>query len=250
MPSQSVIDRVVRIERREDDVHVRRTSRPTGRRRRSASATRPRRGSPRARRTGTRSARGRGSGPRRRRGPGRPGPRGSSAGPGRRATTPQDAPRSPTSRTAAHDGRAGTAPNGATPAPQRSVGDLGPRRRPTGRRRRGCCRCRRHERPGVVGVDREVRVAAAGDDDLLEQAGVDERRGRRELDDRQAERQAHDHGGQVAGQRRSSRSGRTARSGAPRPQAGDDAGSPSDVDRRRRGRRLRVGRTATARAGS
>ena len=57
-----------RVDRREDHVHVRRTSRSRGSRRRSASAARPRTGSPRARRTGTRSARGRGSARRRRQG--------------------------------------------------------------------------------------------------------------------------------------------------------------------------------------
>ena len=47
------------------------------------------------------------------------------------------------------------------------------------------------ERPRVVGVDRDVRVAARRREDLVQQAGREARRCPGELDDRQAERQAH-----------------------------------------------------------
>ena len=52
------------------------------------------------------------------------------------------------------------------------------------------------ERPGVVGVDREVRVATGGHTDLLEQTRRDVRRLAARLDDRQPERQAQGDGRQ------------------------------------------------------
>ena len=58
------------------------------------------------------------------------------------------------------------------------------------------------DRPQVVGVHGQVRVAAGGLGDLFEQAGSQERRLAAEPDDREPERQAEDHGGQVARQRR------------------------------------------------
>ena len=60
---------------------------------------------------------------------------------------------------------------------------------------------RRDERPWVVGVDREIWVAAGRHADLLQQPGRDERCLAAELDDRQAERKAGDDRGQEAGQR-------------------------------------------------
>ena len=72
--------RVVRVDRRQDDVHVEERRHRRRRRRRSASATRTRAGSRRARTAGTGSARGRASGRRRRRARGPTRRRGSSAG--------------------------------------------------------------------------------------------------------------------------------------------------------------------------
>ena len=59
-----------------------------------------------------------------------------------------------------------------------------------------------HERPRVVGVDRQVGVAAGGDRDLFEQAGRQVRRLAAESDDRQAERQRDRDRSQEPGQPR------------------------------------------------
>ena len=128
-------------------------------------------GSRRARRTGSRSARGRGSGRRRRRGPGRPARPGGSAGPGRRATTHRTAPIVASEQDRPDRRPPGSARTWPTPGaaarrrprtrvadPQAGVGEAVP----------GVAR---DERPRVVGVDRQVRVAAAGDDDLVDEPG-------------------------------------------------------------------------------
>ena len=134
---------------------------------------------PERRRTGSRSARGRGSGRRRRRARGRPARRASSAGPGaaRRPTGPPTM--ASTQEHGPDDAPPGSAPN--SDDARRRTGSAGARggvADPQAGCWPGCCRVAGHERPRVVGVDRQVRVAAAGHDDLVDQAGRDERRGR------------------------------------------------------------------------
>ena len=178
MPSQSDDAGLSRVERGQDDVHVRERRRPTGRRRPAASATRRRPGSRRARRTGTGSARGPASGRRRRQAPGPRARPGSSSGPagGRPATRRAD----DRSRAAAprRRRRPGSPPNDATP----SIGSLSFGDRPGGvadperRVREADARSAGDERPRVEGIDGEVRVAAGGAAICVEQAGRDERR--------------------------------------------------------------------------
>ena len=245
--AQPVRDRrVVRVERGQDDVHVGERRHATGRRRRSASAARRRTGSPRGRRTGSRSARGRGSGRRRRRGPGRPARRAGSAGPGG-ARRPTGRARSwPRSRTAPTttagigaeqgDARAAAVDVGLDRVahPHAGVGQALPVSPGT-------------MRPGVVGVDGQVRVAAAGDDDLVDEAGRHEREGRRRA--RGPTARTAGTGRPRSGSRpgRSSRSATSGRSAPPRRARGRRARR-----RRRRPPRRRVAgsvRPATGPAG-
>ncbi len=142
----------------------------------------------RARRTGRCSARGRGSGRRRTRWPGRPARRASSGGPagGRRPTTTATSvarSRTPPTRTA------GIGPNWATPEPHVVDGHRGGVADPQAGRWRGSSPDRRARAPRVVGVDGQVRIAAAGEHDLVDQAGREEREPRGQLETRHPERQ-------------------------------------------------------------
>ena len=93
----------------------------------------------------------------------------------------------------------------------------------------------RHERPGVVAVHRDVRVAAGRLEDLAQQA-VLEGHEARDRDDRQAEGQAHERRGHQAGDRRRGDTDRAAAEpasvvGALHPVAPDDHhGGQGDQD--------------------
>ena len=139
-----------------------RTSRWRGPRRRPASAVRSRTGSRPARRTGSRSARGPASAGRRRRAPGRPATTSSVSRSGRRAATHS----APTKDAIEQDRTDGDRRHGPEHGDARAalVGrQPGGVTDPLAAARQAVAQVARHDGPGVVGVDREVRVAAAGD---------------------------------------------------------------------------------------
>ena len=82
-----------------------------------------------------------------------------------------------------------------------------------------------HDGPGVVGVDGQVRVAPAGHDDLVDEAGRHERERRRRLEDRQPEGQAQHDRGQEPGQAGGHDPPPVVGARLPGPHAGDDPGA-------------------------
>ena len=86
--------------------------------------------------------------------------------------------------------RAETTPKAATPDPHLAASH-GPSQTHSAGVGEAVARVAGHERPQVVGVHGDVRVAAGGLEDLLEQPRGDVWRGRRERQDREPERQAH-----------------------------------------------------------